>query len=143
MTAPSIEVDPYRHRHHVRVGYVDTDRGNVVHHSTYLRYLESARVEWLRARGVAYKALELDEEYGLPVVEASLRYRRPAHFDDELVIETWIGKLTRATLRFDYTIWRDSEELGGAEILLACVKLPAGTPRSIPETIKKVVVLVP
>jgi acyl-CoA thioester hydrolase len=141
MSAPAIEVVPYRHRHAVRVGYVDTDRGNVVHHSTYLRYLEAARVEWLRARNVQYKMLELDEEYGLPVVEANVKYRRPAHFDDELVIETWVGKLTRATLRFDYAIWRGDEKLGEAEIVLACVKLPSGMPRSIPETIKKAVAI--
>jgi acyl-CoA thioester hydrolase len=141
MSAPAIDVITYRHRHGVRVGYVDTDRGNVVHHSTYLRYLEAARVEWLRARGVVYKALELDEAYGLPVVEANVKYRRPAHFDDELVIETWAGKLTRATLRFDYAIWRDGEKLADAEIVLACVKIPSGMPRSIPETIKNAVAL--
>jgi acyl-CoA thioester hydrolase len=118
------------------VGYADTDQGGVVHHSVYLRYLEAARVEWLRARGVIYRDFELDDEFALPVVEATLRYRRPARFDDDLNIETWVGSMTRATLRYDYAVRRGDELLCDAKILLACVKLPTGTPRSIPEQIQ-------
>jgi acyl-CoA thioester hydrolase len=127
----------YVHRHAVRVGYIDTDRGNVVHHAAYLRWLEHARVEYLRARGLDYRLLELDDQMGLPVVEAKLRYRLPARFDDELAIETRVGRLSRATVRFDYAVMRGEERLVEAEILLACVKLPEGKLMSLPDVVRR------
>ncbi|MEM9192940.1 MAG: thioesterase family protein [Myxococcota bacterium] len=133
---PGAGADVYRIFHPVRVGYVDTDQAQVVHHSKYLHYMEAARVEYLRSRGMVYKAVELDSHeeggFGLPVVEVTMKYRLPARFDDELRIETWVGKLARATLRFDYVVWRGDERLGHAKITLACVRLPSGRPRRMP-----------
>ena len=126
---------PFVHR--VRVGYVDTDQGGVVHHSVYLRWLEQARVEYLREYGIAYRDLEYDEEFALPVAEAKLKYRLPAKFDEELDIETRIGRLSRATIRFDYVVRRaPTDVICEAEILLACIKLPGGRLRSLPEGLR-------
>lgn len=110
-------------RHEVRVQYVDTDQGGVVHHAAYLRFLEAARVELLRARGIDYRRFELEVGKALPVAEARVRYRRPARFDDLLSIETWIGVINRAKIRFDSRIWRGEELLCEAEITCACVLL--------------------
>ena len=121
------------HRHRVRVGYADTDQGGVVHHSVYLRYLEAARTEWFRTEGIDYRSVEYDQKLGLPVAECVLKYRRPAHFDDVLDIDTWIGKCGRASLRFDYQIFRGETHLTDAAITLACVELPRGKLRSLPE----------
>lgn len=109
-------------RHPIRVQYVDTDQGGVVHHAAYLRFLEAARVELLRARGIDYRRFELDERKGLPVTEVRARYKKPARFDDELAIETWVGVINRAKIRFDYRIWRGEELLCVAEITCACVR---------------------
>lgn len=117
----------------VRVGYGDTDQGGVVHHSVYLRWLEQARVELLRARGVVYRDLEYDEALGLPVAEARIRYRKPARFDEELAVETRVGRLSRASIRFDYVVRRGEEVLSEAEITLACVKLPEGRLQRLPD----------
>ena len=111
---------------HVRVGYVDTDRAQVVHHSTYLRYLEMARVEYLRQRDCDYRTLEFDRGLGLAVVEATLRYRAAAGFDDELELKTWIAVANRAKLRFDSVIMRGDE-------LLTTARATSGGQTTAPE----------
>ena len=113
--------DGFRHR--VRVQYIDTDKGGVVHHAAYLRFLEQARVELMRARGIDYRAFEVEEKKGIPVAEALLRYKRPCFFDDLLEIETWVGVVNRAKLRFDYRIWREGELVLTGEITCACVDM--------------------
>ncbi|MCA9609394.1 MAG: acyl-CoA thioesterase [Myxococcales bacterium] len=113
--------DGFRHR--VRVQYIDTDKGGVVHHAAYLRFLEAARVELMRARGIDYRAFEIDERKGIPVAEAHLRYKRPCFFDDLLEIETWVSVCNRAKLRFDYRVWRGEELVLTGEITCACVDM--------------------
>lgn len=124
-----------RIRHPVRVGYADTDQGGVVHHSVYLRWLEQARVEFLRANGLEYRALEYDTRIALPVAEARVKYRRPARFDEQLEVECWIGKLGRASIRFQYRVHRGGEVLTEAEITLACIALPEGMLRALPDAV--------
>ncbi len=126
------------HRHRVRVGYGDTDQGGVVHHSVYLRWLEEARIEYLRARGVDYRAVELDQKLGLPVVEAQLKYRLPARFDEVLEVETRVGRLSRATVRFDYVVRRGDDRLMDAQITLACIRVDAHRLCSIPDVVRRV-----
>ncbi|MGK4455859.1 acyl-CoA thioesterase, partial [Klebsiella pneumoniae] len=46
----------------------------------------------------------------LPVVDAQIRYRAPARFDDVLEIETVLGELRAASLRFDYKLHRAEGE---------------------------------
>ena len=111
------------YRHRVRVQYIDTDQGGVVHHAAYLRVLEQARVELLRAHGIDYRRFELEQKTAIPVAEAHVRYRRPCHFDDVLDVETWVGLINRAKLRFDYRVLRQDELVVTAEITCACVDL--------------------
>ena len=116
----------------LRVGYADTDRAQVVHHSTYLRYLESARVEYLRTRGFDFRAMELTHGLSLTVVEARVRYRAGARFDDLLEIRTWVGEANRAKLRFDSLVMREEEVLTEAQITVCCVKIPEAKLVSMP-----------
>lgn len=109
-------------RHPVRVQYVDTDQAGVVHHAAYLRFLEAARVELLRARGVDYRRFEIEAGKGLPVTEVRLRYKKPARFDDALSVEIWVPIVNRAKIRFDSRIWRGDELVSEAEITCACVR---------------------
>jgi len=114
----------------MRVRFFETDLMGIVHHASYLTYVEAGRVEYLRARGADYRDLARSG-FHMPVVEASLAYKRPAYFDDELVVETRLAALTRITTRFDYRILRGGELLATASTLLACVD--AGhKPRRIP-----------
>jgi acyl-CoA thioester hydrolase len=89
----------------VRVLYADTDQMAVVNNATYLRYFELGRAEWIRGRGVAYKKIE-ESGYLLPVVEAHLRYREPARYDDILSIEVEIEDVRAASLQFTYQVRR-------------------------------------
>lgn len=120
----------------MRVGYGDTDQGAVVHHAVYLRWIEHGRIEFLRAHGVDYRSFELDSKMALPVVEAQLKYRKPARFDDEVVVETRVGRLSRATVRFDYVVWRGEDRLFDAQVTLACVRLPEQKLCSVPDAIR-------
>jgi acyl-CoA thioester hydrolase len=119
----------------VRVCYVDTDRAQVMHHSTYLRYLEMARVEYLRERGFDFRSLELEQGLSLAVVEAAVRYRVGARFDDELQLKTWIGLANRAKLRFDSLILRGSELLTTSQITVCCIKLDGNSLISMPSAL--------
>jgi acyl-CoA thioester hydrolase len=116
----------------VRVGYVDTDRAQVVHHSTYLRYLEMARVEYLRDRNYDFRAMELAQGLSLAVVEANVRYRAGARFDDLIELQTWIAVASRAKLRFDTLIVRGDEVLTTSEITVCCIKIPEAKLVSMP-----------
>jgi acyl-CoA thioester hydrolase len=124
------------HVHRVRVQYVDTDQAGVVHHAAYLRYLEAARIELLRAHGIDYRRFEIEVGKGLPVTEIRLKYRSPARFDDELAIETWVGVINRAKLRFDSRVKRDGALLSEAEITCACVLLAEGRICSMDERLR-------
>lgn len=85
------------HRTTTRVRYAETDGAGVVYHANYLLYCEIGRTEWLRSLGVPYRSVE-DEGILLTVTEASLRFRKPARYDDPLVIETWLEALRRVRL---------------------------------------------
>src|SRR5688572_16757813 len=92
-------------RHDVRVRFGETDLMGIVHHGTYISYFEVGRVEYMRRRGVDYHSWT---ELGihLPVVEAYVRYRKSARFDELLSIETRLTELTRVKVRFGYRLLR-------------------------------------
>jgi acyl-CoA thioester hydrolase len=92
----------------MRVRFGETDLMGIVHHGSYVAYLEVARVEWLRRRGVTY-ADWAARGLHLPVVELALRYRAPARFDDELDVETTLAELRVASVRFEYRLVRVSD----------------------------------
>ena len=102
-----------------------------MNNAVYLSYFEVGRVEWLRAAGLSYKALE-ERGYGLVVVEALVRYRRAAFFDDELTLRTELAELTRASLRFEYVVSRGGEALATGHTRHACVALATGKPVRVP-----------
>ena len=90
----------------LRVLYADTDAVGVVWHGTYLRWFERARTELMRRAGLPYTAL-LERGLNLPAVEALVRYRKPARFDDELVLRAAASQPGGVRLRIDYRIEHD------------------------------------
>jgi len=89
----------------VRVLYADTDQMGVVNNVVYLRWFEIGRAEWIRMRGRTYKDIE---KTGLmmPVVEAHLKYREPARYDDLIHVETETDDLRAASVKFKYELKR-------------------------------------
>jgi acyl-CoA thioester hydrolase len=115
----------------VRVRFYETDLMGIVHHGSYVAYLEVARVEWLRRRGVAY-AEWARHGLHLAVVDLSLQYRAPARFDDEIDVEATLADRRAASIRFDYRLLRvaDGALLAEGSTRLACVD-DAGTLRRL------------
>jgi acyl-CoA thioester hydrolase len=106
-----------------RVIYGDTDQMGVVYYGNYLRFFEIARNEFLRQAGARYHEFEEKHRLMLPVVEATIRYRRPARYDDELAIYAAITDVRGASARFVYEIRRlpDGESLVDGHTVHACI----------------------
>ncbi len=102
----------------VRVRYAETDQMGIVYYANYLVWFELGRVELLRSLGLAYSRLETDHGCILPVIEAGCRYRSPARYDDEILIETRPAMLRGSVLKFAYRILRKGHE-GEEDTLLA------------------------
>lgn len=93
------------HRHRFRVLFGDTDQMGVVYYANYLRYFEAGRNELLRHLGLPYLRWEA-EGVQLPVIEASVRYRRPARYDDELELKTTVSAVGRTRVSMAYELFR-------------------------------------
>jgi acyl-CoA thioester hydrolase len=102
----------------VRVRYAETDQMGVVYYANYLVWFELGRVELMRSLGLAYSKLELDHGCILPVIEARCRYRSPARYDDEILIESWPSLVRGSVIKFAYRILRKAQD-GGESTLLA------------------------
>ncbi|WP_158751046.1 thioesterase family protein [Acidobacterium sp. S8] len=89
----------------VRVRYAETDQMGVVYHANYFVWFEMGRVECLRQLGFDYKQMEIADDCHLPVVEATCRYRAPAHYDEVLTVETRIIALRSSVIRFAYNLF--------------------------------------
>jgi acyl-CoA thioester hydrolase len=92
----------------IRVRYKDTDCMKVVYYGNYLTYFEVGRVEYLRQAGMAMS--EVDRKIHMPVVEALVRYVRPARLDDLLDVRCWISERRRASFRFAYDLRSEGGE---------------------------------
>ena len=98
---------PLVHDHRITVRYAETDAMGVAHHSSYVAWLEEARIEWLRANGIIYRDLESQGLF-MPVTQVQVTYRRPFRFDDTLVLRTRLESEGRCSLRF-FTDFRLAE----------------------------------
>lgn len=119
----------------VRVYYEDTDAGGVVYHANYLKFMERARTEWLRALGFEQDALR--EEYGIvfAVRRCCLDMRRPARFNDALRVTCRLHSLRRASLEFHQAVERNGEALATGEVGIACVEVARQAPAAIPSPV--------
>jgi len=98
-----------RHKTEIRVQYADTDQMKVVYHAKYLEYFEVGRSALIRSLGMPYSELE-DRGILLPVVEVYAKYRKPARYDELLLIESFVTEIPHATLKIEYRICFGSEE---------------------------------
>lgn len=120
-------------RHKVRVRYCETDSMGVAHHGSYVAWLEEARTEWMRARGVSYREVEASG-YFLQVVKMDLRYKNPARYDEELVVVVSEAERRRVSITHGYEVLRagDGTVVATGEITLACTDRE-GQLRRLPE----------
>lgn len=95
----------------VRVRYAETDQMGVVYHANYLVWFEVGRVELIRQMGLDYSRLELEDGCLIAVVEATARYKAPARYDDELIVQTRVTGVRGSVLRLAYRILRAADGL--------------------------------
>jgi acyl-CoA thioester hydrolase len=123
------------HQLEVRVRYSETDQMGVVYHGNYLPYFEIGRVEWLRNQGVSYKELEKNG-FALPIVNININYKKPARYDDLLIVKTTFVSQSSVKISFDCEIYNDTAELlTTASFLLVFVDLKTGKPALPPPDI--------
>jgi acyl-CoA thioester hydrolase len=117
----------------IRVRYGETDRMGYVYYGNYAEYFEVARVEALRNLGFSYKKLE-DEGIMLPVITYSVKYHRPAFYDDELTIKVTIKEIPMARISFDYAVYNEKDELTTtADTTLVFIDRTSNKPCPAPE----------
>jgi acyl-CoA thioester hydrolase len=119
-----------------RVYWEDTDGGGVVYYANYLKFMERARTEWLRAQG--HSQAELVQEFGFvfAVVEVQVSYRKPARLDDELIVTCLPVPEGRVSIRFRQCVRRGDVTLADGEVRVACVDSKTFRPRGLPDFIK-------
>ena len=130
----------YSHKTNIRVRYGETDKMGFVYYGIYAQYYEVGRVELLRSLGISYKSLE-DSGYELPVVSFKINYKRPAFYDDEIIIKTSISEIPSSKITFDYECFNiDGSLLNNGQVVLVFVcrhtKKPCKPPKTIIDNLK-------
>ena len=120
----------------VRVYYEDTDAGGVVYYANYLRFMERARTEWLRALGFEQDALR---EHGIlfAVKHVDIDYHRPALFNQSLIVSSKITLIRRVSIMFRQRVMHELSCLAEANVKVVCLDEATFKPRAIPENMRE------
>lgn len=116
----------------VRVYWEDTDAGGVVYYANYLKFLERARSEWLRALGLSQTELAQGDGVLFVVRHVAVEFLAPARFDDRLEVRSVLEELGGASLTFMQQVWRGDRLLLTARVRIACVRGADFRPARIP-----------
>jgi len=121
----------------IRVYIEDTDAGGIVFHAKYLHYMERARTEWVRSRGIHLRA-GLSDNVSYVVQKLAIHFARPGKLDDQLLASAELVRCGRVWMEFEQQVTRekDGELLASATVKVACVALDTGRPRALPESIR-------
>jgi len=130
---------PYRgaivngeHRFALRVYFEDTDLSGIVYHANYLKFMERARSDFLRALGFEQRGTLEAGEGAYAIAEVRIRYLGPARLEDELVVVSTLAKLLAASATIHQRVMRAGEVLADATIVAAFLT-PDGRPRRQPK----------
>ena len=122
--------ESFRYTH--RVTYAECTIGDHIYHSRYLDLLEAARGEFMRAMGEPVLALQA-ADFIFPVIEARLRYKYPARYDDLLTIEVWMTRVERVRLNFGHRILNQEGKLLLEAETFHCCTSRDEKPKRLPE----------
>ena len=126
----------------MRVYYEDTDSGGVVYHSNYLNFMERARTEWLRHLGFEQTFLRDELNVIFAVHSLQIAFKKPAKFNDLLLISSNLVKLGFGSFEFSQIISINQQNLINLQVLteakvkVACVDAITFKPTGIPELVK-------
>ncbi len=109
------------HSFEIRVYYEDTDLAGIVYYANYLKFIERARTEWVREKGVDQSGLK--DRFGIvfAVRRIEADYLAPARFGDDLVVETRLSSHSGARIALVQTVLRDGETLFVAKVTLVAL----------------------
>ena len=119
--------------------YSETDSMSYVHHSNYLKYYEIGRLGWLKEVGFSYKKME-EENVILPVIRTKMVFRKPAFFEDELLIKTYLIKKPSYSIEFEYNIYRKKELINEGYTKLVFLNKKTGKPIRCPKKILEAII---
>ncbi len=122
------------HETAIRVRYAETDRMGLLHHANYFVYFEMGRTELLRQRGITYREVE-DSGHYLVITEIGCKFKRPAYYDDLLILKTSVARVTHVKIVHHYQLYRDDMLLAEGQSTLACVDRE-GKPQPLPGLLK-------
>lgn len=126
-------------RSEIRVRYAETDMMGIAYHANYLPWMEIGRTDLLRVHGFPYAELER-LGYRLPVLEVSVRYLRPALYDDLIVVETVLNERPTIRVTLDYRITRGETLLATGRTVHAFLNHqnePVRPPAAFVEAVKR------
>lgn len=106
----------------LRVRYGECDPQGVVFNAHYLAYFDIGITELFRAAFDSYQAM-VERGVEFVVAEAGVRYRQPAHFDDELTLEVVVTRLGTTSLTTGYRVLRDGELLADGNLRHVMINL--------------------
>ena len=117
---------PYRggfigpeHRFALTVYFEDTDTAGIVYYANYLKYMERARSDMLRAAGIDQRAAMEAGDGVYAVAEVNIRYLRPARLGDDLVIVSTVDQVRAASVLIHQRVMRQAEPLADARVTAA------------------------
>jgi len=119
----------------VRVYWEDTDAGGVVYYANYLKFMERARTEWLRALGVHQEALRAQEGVQFVVADMQVRYLAPAKLDDLLTVTVSVAEQGRASMLLEQRVWRGDTLLAQGVVRVGCVDAQTLAPKRMPVSV--------
>jgi len=122
------------HAFAVRVYYEDTDFSGNVYHAAYLKFMERARTELLRAQGIHHAELGR-EGLAFAVRSMQLDFQAAAHIDDVLRVETLVAGASGARLQLSQSVWRDAELLVDAQVVVVAINM-GGKPTRLPAALR-------
>jgi acyl-CoA thioester hydrolase len=114
----------------IKIYYEDTDAAGVVYYANYLKYMERARTEFLKERGIDVAEYH-KKGYLFAVVDADIHYKRPAKLGEIIDVTTEITEMTHVTITIKHQVLRMDTLLVDATVRLACID-PNGKPQRIP-----------
>lgn len=129
---------PARAEARLRVRYAETDQMGIVHHANYLVWMEVARTELCRMRGISYREMEERSGLHLVVAEVRCRYLQPARYDDEILASAWLASAHPRMVEFAYEIRRAADGALLASGSTKHVFVRDGKPVKIPEEFRPV-----
>jgi acyl-CoA thioester hydrolase len=120
----------------IRVYYEDTDAGGVVYYANYLRFMERARTEWLRALGFEQPALAAEHGVLFVVRAVNIDYLRPSRFNDSLQVTVEVVNVGGSRIRFLQRVLRGDEDIVRADVDVVCVGTDTFRPARVPREMR-------